>query len=100
MGFQDLKKVIQIHFPIHREGTEDDFRNSNEFRNRRQLFKKEYYNDYCSVKLRKGYCEIHFFKSDHRTLDKIQSDWRYYSLSLKIEEKDYLNAEKLFSWLV
>lgn len=100
MGFQDLKKTIEKHYPIHREGTEEDFINGNEFTGTTRLFKKEYYNDYCAVKLRNGYCEIYFFKSDQRSLDKIASDWADYSLCLKIEEKDYTNAEKLFSWLV
>ncbi|MDA0175899.1 hypothetical protein OOZ35_14195 [Mesoflavibacter profundi] len=100
MKFQDLKTTIQKHYPIHREGTEEDFNNGNEFTGRRQLFKKEYYNDYCAVKLKNGYCEIDFFKSDHRSLDKIESDWADYSFSLKIEEKDYVNAERIFSWLV
>jgi len=100
MGFQDLKKTIQKHYPIHREVTEVDYKNENEFSVSRQLYKKEYYNDYCAVKLRKGYCLIDFFKSDNRHIDKIESDWCDYSFSLKIEEKDYSNAEKIFSWLV
>ena len=100
MGFQDLKKTIQEHFPIEREQTETEFNSDNEFLVNRSLYKKAYYNDYCAVRLRKDYCLIDFFKSDARHLDEIESDWADYSFTFKIEEKDYATAERFFSWLV
>jgi hypothetical protein len=99
MGFQELKKVITKNYPINRTQTEQEFESQCDFLVNRYLLKKEYYNDYCAVKLKNGYCEIDFFKSDHRDLSKIESDWCDYSFSLKIKEKDYQNAKNLFKWL-
>ena len=51
MGFQELKKVITKNYPINRTQTEQEFESQCDFLVNRYLFKKEYYNDYCAVKL-------------------------------------------------
>ncbi|MCF6365256.1 MAG: hypothetical protein L3J35_03545 [Bacteroidales bacterium] len=96
MGFQDLKKKIQSKFPIKRE---IENTNSNTFF-RGELFKKEYYNDYCYVKLRKGYCELSFFQSDNRQFEKIEDDYLDFAINFKIKEEDYPKAEKMIDWFV
>jgi len=96
MGFQDLKKKIKSQFPINRE---IDNTESNTFFGG-ELFKNEYYNDYCFVKLNKGFCEISFFKSDNREIEKIEDDYLDFAVSFKIKEEDYLNAEKMIDWFV
>ncbi len=69
MGFQDLKKVLKNKFKIEREIEQtgnDVFRGD--------LYKNEYYNDYCFIKLRMKFCEISFFKCDSRKFEKIEDE--------------------------
>ena len=94
MGFQDLKKVLKNKFKIEREIEQtgnDVFRGD--------LYKNEYYNDYCFIKLRMKFCEISFFKCDSRKFEKIEDEFLENSITFKIPEEDYLKAETIFNWL-